>query len=342
MSTISLARIHAPNDIRLDRVEMPKPGPNDLLVKVQVCGICGSDLSYLKLGGIPGATSPMPIGHEFSGEIAAAGSHVSGFSIGDRVAINPEGANNAIGGGSKHGAFSPYVLIENVSSDPGLVIKLPDTLDFKLAALIEPLAVGLNGIDRSALQAGEKVVVFGAGPVGLGCALLAKHFQAADVVVVDLSEKRLAVAKELGLKPFLASSGSISDFLKEQHGSRSLDPRLGEQPATDIYIEATGVGDVFQTILNTARKNARIVVIGVHFAPVQLDMLNFLMRQLTISSSMAYSNDTFARVCALLESGAIDPKPLITHQFALSEFDAAFAQASKQNEAIKVLVDCQQ
>ncbi len=340
MASIPAARIHGPNDVRIDQIAMPETGPDDLLVKVMACGICGSDLSYLKIGGLPGPHSPMPLGHEFSGEVAGVGDNVKGYAIGDRVTINPEGAGNAIGGGGSQGAFSPYVLVENVTRDPDLVIRLPANLDYELSALIEPLAVGMNGIHRAGLQAGDKVVVFGCGPVGLSAALLAKHFDA-DVAVVDLSEKRLTVASDLGLKTFLAGTeNTIDDFLKSIHGGCILDARLGEQPATDVYIEATGVADVFQTIMGTARKNARIVVIGVHFAPVQLDMINFLMRQLTLSSSMAYTNETFAEVCALLEAEEIDPSPLITHRFPLTQFKDAIQQAQRQDEAIKVMVRC--
>lgn len=189
MSTMTLARLHAANDIRLDQVAIPTPGPNDILVKVMHCGICGSDLSYTKLGSLPGGVSPMPLGHEFAGVVDAKGCNVAAVSIGDRVAINPEGAGNAIGCGGTQGAFAAYVLVENVVADPGLVIKLPASIDFELSALIEPLAVGMNGIDRANIQTGETVVVFGAGPVGLSAALLAKHCYDVDVVVADLSEK---------------------------------------------------------------------------------------------------------------------------------------------------------
>lgn len=341
MSTMPLARIHAPNEIKLDQVNRPEPGPNDVLIRVHRCGICGSDISYSKLGGLPGAASPFAFGHEFAGEVFALGAEVKGLALGDKVVINPEGADNGIGSNGLKGAFAPYVLFENFNDDRGAVIKLPDSLTYDHAALIEPLAVGMNGVDRGKVKAGDKVVVFGGGPVGLGAALVAKYIGAGSVVVVDLSEKRLAAAEALGLIPFKADSGDVNVFLKQTHGTVTLDKRLGEQAATDVFIEATGVGAVFQQILSTARKNARIVVIGVHFTPVELDMVNFLMRQLTISSSMAYSNDVFKRVIAMLTSGTVDVDPLITDTFPLSQFEQAFDKAKQQNQSVKVLVDCQ-
>ncbi|MBT4518668.1 MAG: alcohol dehydrogenase catalytic domain-containing protein [Halieaceae bacterium] len=341
MATMPLARVHKPNDIRLDHVESPKAGPNDVIVQVQRCGICGSDLSYAKIGGIPGAASPFAIGHEFAGIVTESGKNVSHVAVGDRVVVNPEGAWNGIGSAGVKGAFAPYIQFEDASQDPGAVIKLPDTIDFDLGALVEPLSVAMHGVDRGQVGYGDKVAVFGAGPVGLGTALVARYYGAQNVVITDLSEKRLAIARELGLTTFKADEGDISDFLKQQHGSVMLGPLLGEQPATDVLFEATGAGPVFHQILNLARKQARVVVIGVHFVPIELDMINFLVREVSIIASQAYDNDVFLRVIAMLESGEVNVKPMITHQFPLSEFGEAFAQASRQNEAIKVIVNCQ-
>lgn len=335
------ARIHAPNRVELDELERPEVGDGDVLVRVERCGICGSDLSYVKLGGIPGAAKPFAIGHEFAGVIESVGGEVTHVQAGDRVVVNPEGARNGIGSAGYRGAFAPYLLFENVADDPGAVIRLPENLDFDLGALVEPFAVGMNGVVRGQVEPGDKVVVFGAGPVGLATALAARYLGAREVVVSDLSDKRLTVAAELGLTPFRADGGDIEVFLKEQHGVVELDPLLGEQSDTDVYIEATGVGPVFEQILGLARKQARVVLIGVHFTPVELNMINLLLRELSIIASQAYTNDIFSRVIQMLESGSVDPRPMITHHFPLSEFDTAFQQASNSEEAIKVMVDCQ-
>jgi 2-desacetyl-2-hydroxyethyl bacteriochlorophyllide A dehydrogenase len=336
------ARVHQPGQVELDEVDRPSTGHRDVLVKVERCGICGSDLSYVKMGGIPGAAKPFAIGHEFAGTVSAVGEAVSHIEVGDRVVVNPEGARNGIGSAGYRGAFAPYLLFENAADDPGAVIRLPEKMDFDLGALVEPLSVGMNGVVRGQVEQGDKVVVFGAGPVGLGAALVARYFGAESVVVTDLSEKRLAIAGQLGLDTFQADSSDIEAFLKDRHGVVELDPLLGDQSNTDVYIEATGVGPVFEQILGLARKNARVVLIGVHFAPVELNMVNLLLRQLSIIASMAYSNEIFSRVVEMLESGAVDPRPMITHHFPLSQFGTAFEQACRADEAVKVLVDCQQ
>jgi 2-desacetyl-2-hydroxyethyl bacteriochlorophyllide A dehydrogenase len=281
------------------------------------------------------------LGHEFSGVVAEVGSNVSHVAIGDRVVVNPEAGANGIGSGGLKGAFSPYILFENASSYPDGLLKLPDSLDFDIGALVEPLSVGMHGVHQAGVSKGDTLVVFGAGPVGLSAALVAKYYGAEKVVVTDLSDKRLDTAKQLGLVPFKADSGDIAAFLQQQHGVVTNDPLLGEQPATDVYIEATGVGPVFQQICNIARKGARVAVIGVHFAPVELNMISLLMRELRIVGAMSYV-DEFSKVIDMLSSGEVDVTPLITHHFPLSEFDQAFAQAQRQNEAIKVIVACQE
>lgn len=340
MTTMPAARIHAPNDVRIDEVERPTTGPDDVLVEIQRCGICGSDLSYVKIGGIPGAAMPFALGHEFSGVVIEAGQNVRHVQVGDRVVVNPETGCNGIGSNGLKGAFSPYIVFSNAAAHPEGVLKLPPELDFDLGALVEPLSVGMHGANQGKVAAGDKVVVFGAGPVGLAAAIAAKYFKADNVIVADLSAKRLEVARQLGLNTFKADSGSLKEFLMDQHGIVTNDPRLGEQPGTDVFIEATGVGPVFQQICETARKGARIVVVGVHFAPVELNMINLLMRELVITAATEYPIE-FPYVIEMLLSGEVDVRPLISHRFPLSRFDEAFAQARRQNEAVKVLVDCQ-
>jgi 2-desacetyl-2-hydroxyethyl bacteriochlorophyllide A dehydrogenase len=337
---MSLARIYAPNDIRVDQIEKPVAGVDDVLIKVERCGVCGSDLSYAKIGGIPGAASPFALGHEFSGVIIEAGKNVTHVQVGDRVVVNPMQGGNEIGSSGVKGAFAPFIVYHNAAAHPEGVLKLPPQLDFDLGALVEPLSVGMHAVNQGKVVAGDKVVVFGAGPVGLAAAICAKYLGAEKVIVVDLSEKRLEIARQLGMITFKPDTGKLKTFLREQHGIVTTDPRLGKQVGTDVFIEATGVGTVFQQICDTARKGARIVVVSVHFANTELNMLNLLMKELVITGAIEYPVE-FPAVIAMLTSGKVDVRPMISHHFPLSRFNEAFAQAQRQNEALKVLVDCQ-
>ena len=144
MHTMTQARVHAPGQTALDQVPKPDAGPDDVLVEVVNCGICGSDLSYVKIGGIPGAASPFALGHEFAGTVVETGANVTQFRVGDRVVVNPDRGDNAIGSGGIQGAFASHVVYRGANSHPEGLIKLPDNMDFETAALIEPLAVGMH------------------------------------------------------------------------------------------------------------------------------------------------------------------------------------------------------
>ncbi|WP_187276488.1 zinc-dependent alcohol dehydrogenase [Parahaliea maris] len=342
MATMIAARIHGPDDIRLDTVTTPEVGPCDVLVRVVNCGICGSDLSYARLGGLPGAHSPFAFGHEFSGVIEAVGEQVVHLQAGDRVVVNPEADGNGIGSDGLRGAFAPLVQVRNVTPDSGAVFTLPEQLDFATGALVEPLSVGMHAANQGRITSGDKVVVLGAGPVGLAAAIGARHLGAQKVCVIDRSDHRLEVARQLGLEALRANDdpSALARHLQGLHGTVINDPRLGEQPGTDVYIEATGAGPVFRQICSTARKGARIVVVGVHFVPVELDMVNLLMRELQITAAMEYPVE-FPQVIDMLSSGEVDVRPLVSHHFPLSQFTNAFAQAQRPDEAVKVLVDCQ-
>lgn len=338
MSAIQQVRIHGPNDVRVDLVERPSAGPRDVVVEVAQCGICGSDLSYVAMGGLPGGASPMRLGHEFSGVVVEAGAAVEHIGVGDRVVVNPEGAQNGIGGIGSEGAFTPLVLVRGVADDPLAVLRLPDSLSFEQGALVEPLSVGMHAVRRGRIQPGDKVVIFGAGTIGLAALLALRSIGVDNVVSVDLSKQRLAVAESLGAIPVHANGEDLAPALRRHHGESLV---MGAPaPASDVYIEATGVGSVFEQLTQLPRVGGRIVVVGVHKAPVELNLIGMLIRELEIIASLAYP-DEFPLVLDMLASGKVDPTPLVTHRFGLSQFPEAFATAQDASRAIKVIIDCQ-
>ena len=337
-ATIPQVRIHGVDDVRIDRIERPRAGPRDVVVEVAQCGICGSDLGYAAMGGLPGAPSPMPIGHEFSGVVVEAGRDVRHLAVGDRVVVNPEGNANGIGGVGGVGAFAPLVLVRGAADDPRAVLRLPEQLSFEQGALVEPLSVGLHAVRRGRIEPGHKVVVFGAGPIGLSVLLALRACGVENPVCVDLSDSRLRVAASLGATPLRGDAADLRAQLRGVHGKARV---MGAPaPASDVYIEATGVGAVFEKLTRLPRVGGRIVVVGVHKAPVRLDLVNLLVREQEIVASLAYP-DEFPEVVELLASGRIDPSPLVTHRFSLSQFHEALATARDATRAIKVLVDCQ-
>lgn len=339
MTTMPAARIHGPGEVRLDQVELPVPGSRDILVRVANCGICGSDLSYLKLGGLPGMEMPMPIGHEFAGTIESVGAEVTAFAPGNRVVVNPESVDNGIGSTGNRGAFATHVLVRNAQADPSAVIRLPDTMSFETAALIEPLAVGMHAVNQARVTQQDKVAIFGAGPIGLCAAIVAKYYGARDIVLVDLSAKRLAAAEQLGMLTCRADEEDLAAFLKKTHG-KVKHPIMGKLPATDVYIEATGSAPVFHQVVELGKQSSRVVVVGVHFQPVELNLLKVLTTEMRITAAYAYPTE-FPDVVRMLESGAVDVSPLVSHHFPLSQITDAIAMAQDAGAAVKVMVDCQ-
>ncbi len=337
-ASMPLVQIHGIDDVRLDTVAKPVCGENDVLVAVQNCGICGSDLGYIAMGGLLGPGKPMPLGHEMSARVLEVGTGVSGVSIDDRVVINPMEVDPPIGNMGSEGGFAPYLLVRDVASHPEALHAIPDSLDDEQAALVEPLSVGMHGVHRGEVTANDKVVVFGAGTIGLSIAMVLLHYQVKDVVIVDTSKPRLVKAAELGLHTHCVGEGDLSAFLQQHHGIVSS---YGMPiPATDVYLEATGVGAVFEQMVSLAKTQARLVVVGVHKAPAAIDLVSVLSKELSIRGAMAYP-DEFPAVIDMLASTSFDPAHLITHRYPLSQFHDALAMARDTEQAVKVMIDCQ-
>jgi 2-desacetyl-2-hydroxyethyl bacteriochlorophyllide A dehydrogenase len=339
MSTMPLIQIHGVDDVRIDKVECPVAGPDDILLRVAACGICGSDLGYIAMGGITAPDVPMPLGHEFSGTVESVGENVKHLQTGQRVTVNPMVNNHSIGNGGSEGAFAPLLLVKDVVSYPDTALPLPDGLSFEQGALIEPLAVAMHGVNQSGVQAGQSVLILGAGPIGLCAVVVLKYFGIDDIVIADQSSSRLQLAQQLGARSICnVLEQDLADVLKRAHGEAEL---MGMPlPATDVYIEATGVGAVLEQAIELSRPGASVVVLGVHKAPIQLDPLVLIIKELHLTGSLAYPTE-FPVVIEMLMSGKVDVTALISHRFALEDFMEALAVARDPQRAAKVMVTMQ-
>ena len=327
--------VHGPNDVRLDEVPDPAPGPDDIVVKVAACGICGSDVGYAEIGGIAGPSdTPTPLGHEFSGVVHRVGDRVRGLTQGQRVIVDPSGDVNMIGSGGE-GALAPYILVKQVASGP-IVYPIPDALPHEQAALTEPLSVSLHGVNRSGAKPGDKVVVFGTGCIGLGVVLFLKKKGVSDIVVVDKSRGRLERAKALGANLALhPDDADIWEAIGARHGKGSLFgfPYVG----TDLYLEVSGAASVIPAIIDHARFNAHLTVIAVHHKPVEINFLTALAKEISINLSMAYPTE-FPEVLGMLARGELDTEPLVSHRFGFDRFATAFDTAKDKERSAKVMV----
>ena len=334
---MKVARLHGPDDVRLDEVGTPEPGPRDAVLRVDACGICGSDIGYIKLGGMAGPTrEPIALGHEFSAVVDRVGDEVTHVAPGDRVVMNPIAAANDVGNGNpESGGFCPEVLARNVT-EPGVLFALPDTLPADRAALAEPLGVGMQSVNQADLAPGARVVVFGAGCIGMMAMVTLKDRGFENVAIVDVSDARLEIAAKLGADLTLnPNRDDVWARLREVHGQDLL---LGTIPCTgsDAYIECTGASAVMTDILNQAKPGAHISIPALHREMFPMPLMTVMMKQLQIRGSMCYPDD-FGETVELLSR--VDLSPLITHRFPLDRFDEAVAAARDTASAGKVLIE---
>lgn len=328
--------IHGVNDVRLDPIAPPAPGSRDVVLKVKACGICGSDLTYIKLGGIhrkPGGTTPL--GHEAAGEIIHVGDEVTDVHVGQRVVINPMMTPSYIGSGGPEGAFTEELLVRDARLGDSL-LPIPDNLPYEIAALTEPLSVALHGVNRAQVKPGDKVVVFGCGPIGLGMVLWLVERGIDDVVALDLSPERLARAQALGARAaFDPTQHDLPVRLRELHGTARVFSR--EAVGTDAFIDAAGAPNILTDVVRMAKLHSRLVVTAAYTQPVPLDLGAMLTTEMTITTAVGYPTE-MPEVLAALPRLASKALPLITHRFAFDNVLDALAVASSPASA-KVMID---
>ncbi|AXQ28582.1 zinc-binding dehydrogenase [Solimonas sp. K1W22B-7] len=328
--------IHGVDDIRLDPIAAPRPGKADVVVKVKACGICGSDLSYIKVGGIhrkpDGVT---PIGHEAAGEVVAVGTDVRGVRVGQRVVINPMMTPSYIGSGGPEGAFTEDLLVRDARLGDSL-LPIPDDLPYEVAALTEPLAVALHGVNRAQVKPGDKVVVFGCGPIGLGMILWLVDRGITDVVALDLSPERLERARALGARAaFDPTREDLRARLLELHGSARVFSR--EAVGTDAFIDAAGAPNILSDVVRMARYQSRMVVTAAYMKPVPLDLGAMLTTEMSITTAVGYPTE-MPEVVAALPRLRERATPLISHRFPFARVIEAFGVAATPASA-KVMID---
>ena len=325
------ANIHGPGKVQLDDADKREPGPRDAVVRVAACGVCGTDVRYVRMGGL---TRPMPIGHELAGIIESIGAEVSGLAPGTRVVLNPTASANMIGNGGPEGGFTQQLLVRN-AADGGCLFPIPDDLPMHLAALSEPLGVGMNAVDRSEVTADDKVAVFGAGPIGLSAIATLRDRGIADVVAIDLSPRRLELATALGARATInASEQDPWVELKKLHGEV---PLMGMPMAgTDVFIEASGAGKVITDVLQSGKAESRLTVVALHEQSVNVSFLWVMMKQMTIRGAMEYPAD-YNDAIELLTRW--DLSPMITHRFPLDRIGEAIEVATDPTAGGKVMVE---
>lgn len=337
-SQIPLVRVHGAADVRIDEVAMPQTGPRDVLIRVGAVGICGTDLGFIAAGGRgkgEPVLEPLALGHEFSGVVEKIGDEVEGVLPGQRFAVNPDGSRLGVGGAG--GAFSTHVLIPNAQVGTDL-FTIPDSLSLEHAALAEPLSVALHGINMGAVGAGDKVVVLGAGPIGLCTVICLRNRGVTDIVVSDLSDARLARAAALGATTLVNPARQpFAKVLGQTHGEGT---RLGKAyVGTDVFIDTAGALKALEDVIEVVKFRGRIVVVALHKKPLQLDLWKVMANEFSIVGSIAINRaDEFGECVRMLAEGRVDVAPLISHRMPFAQVEDAFKLATDPDAAAKVIV----
>jgi 2-desacetyl-2-hydroxyethyl bacteriochlorophyllide A dehydrogenase len=341
MSLMRSVRTAGPGVVEVAEVERPVPGPRDVLMRVRACGICGTDAAFVQMGGMPagaaGDVRPIPLGHEPAGEIAEVGAKVAGLRPGDRVVVNPQAApSGIIGCGGAQGGMSEYLLVEDAVEGRSLAV-FPESLPFEVAALNEPMAVARHCVNRSQARPGDKVVVFGAGPIGLGVLNWLKLRGVEPVAVADILPGRLRTALDLGADAVIDSSREdVTARLAELHG-QATNALGAPRPDTDIYIDAAGAAAVVNTSLQSAKWGARLVTVAVHKKPEPIDLGAMLRSEMTIIASQGYPTEIFEVTWDIAEHERRFSR-LVSHRVPVSDVERAFELALTPGTAEKVVV----
>ena len=328
-------RVHGPGDVRVDEIEPPRPGPRDAVVRVAACGICGTDLSFIRLGGSKGpGGAPLCLGHEIAGVVEWVGGEVSGTAVGERVVVHPGNDElGRIGTGAGEGGLTPALLVREAARG-GRLFRVPDGLPLDVAALAEPLAVGMRAVERAEVRRGDKVAVFGCGPIGLFALATLLDRGIEQAVAIDLNPRRRELARALGAQAVLDPAAcDVWDELARLHGTAPF--LYGPTPATDAFIEASGAAQVVTDVIARGRAGGRLSVVALHYAPIPTNYLLVMMKQFSIHGSMEYPR-RFEDAIELLARR--DLSRLITHRVPLARFDEALGVLQGAADCGKVLV----
>ena len=328
--------------IKITHIENPELGPNDILVQMSACGICGSDVE--KVFGKYGQPS-MKLGHEPAGIILKVGSQVENFTVGDRVfthhhvACYSKTCHECSHGNETMcekyyqsnlnpcGLADEYIVPEwNVKH--GGVLKIPDEMSFEEAAMIEPLACCLRAWKKFNYQKNDTAVILGVGPTGIMHALLARSVGFSKIFCSDINDFRLDFAKKLGFEAVRSNESS------EKILQSTID-------GVDVAIVATGNLNAFNSAINLVRKGGTIVMFGVPSkdASIDINMSNVYSKEITITTTYAASDTDTKNALELIASGTIDVKSLITHKYTLEDSQKAFEHAKTGDNAMKIIIE---
>ncbi|ASM54952.1 MULTISPECIES: L-threonine 3-dehydrogenase [Pseudoalteromonas] len=323
----ALSKLKAEPGIWMTDAPKPEVGHNDLLIKIRKTAICGTDVHIYKWDEWAQKTIPTPmvVGHEYVGEVVDMGQEVRGFKVGDRV--SGEGhitcghcrncragrvhlCRNTTGVGvNREGAFAEYLVIPAFNA-----FKIPDNISDELASIFDPFGNAVHTALSFDLV-GEDVLITGAGPIGIMAAAVAKHVGARHVVISDVNEYRLELARKMGAtRAVNVANEKLEDVIKE----------LGMTEGFDIGLEMSGVPSAFNSMLNNMNHGGKVAMLGIPPSDMAVDWNQVIFKGLVIKGIYGREMfETWYKMASLIQSG-LDLNPIITHQYSIDDFQAGF------------------
>ena len=339
----SLVKAKAEKGIWLEDTPKPEVGHNDLLIKIRKTAICGTDMHIYQWDDWAQKTIPVPmvVGHEYVGEVVDMGQEVQGFKVGDRVSgeghitcghcrncragrrhlcRNTEGV-----GVNRAGAFAEYLVIPAFNA-----FKIPDNISDDLASIFDPFGNAVHTALSFDLV-GEDVLITGAGPIGIMAAAVARHVGARHVVITDVNPYRLKLAEQMGVSRAVnVAEESLKDVMNG----------LGMTEGFDIGLEMSGVPAAFRDMLNNMNNGGKVAMLGIPPQDVAIDWNQVIFKGLVIKGIYGREMfETWYKMASLLQSG-LDISPIITHQFAIDDFQQGF-DVMGSGESGKVILNWQ-
>ena len=329
--------IHSPFDLRVDDIEEQAVAANDVKVRIEAGGICGSDLHYYRHGGFGTVRlrQPMVLGHEIAGTIVELGSNVAGLAIGQRVAVNPSrpcGTCRYCAAGKRNlctdihfygsamrfphvqGGFREFLVCEAAQALP-----VPVHVSAAEAAFAEPLAVSLHAASQAGPLLGQRVLVTGAGPIGVLTAAVARRAGAREIVVTDILEAPLAIARKVAADRTINVIGDSAGLPEDYF---------------DVMFEAAGSASTIREGLSAVKRGGTIVQVG-QGAEATLPMSQIVTREITIRGAFRFDTE-FEFAIAMIASGSLPTEVLLTDTFGLEDAREAFDIASNKERSMKV------
>lgn len=335
------ANLVEPRRVVIQEVPTPVPGSGEVRIAVAACGICGSDV-HAFLGEHPFITAPIVIGHEFSGVVDAVGPDVVGLSLGLRVTVEPgltcgecepcrSGRYNICENLAVLGCQSTGAMAEHVVVPAKNVVPLLEGMSFEQGAMVEPAAVAVHALRRASLSRVDRLLIIGAGPIGLLTLQVAAAWWNPTVVVTDIVDARLHLAAQLGATYTVNTSReSLSDFCRDIFGKSS---------AMDLVMECVGSQVTLAQAIESVKKGGRVVIVGVPATDPCIKMSWVQDRELELLGTLMYTRPDFEEAMRLIANGTVRTETLISKRFPLAETSRALEDLLRNRETtVKTLI----